>query len=265
MAASFLITLREVIEASLIVATIVGILVKLHHTRGMKVVWFATLSAFAATVALLVFGSVGGLKIQEFSSGRLKQRIEGSLMVISSVCITWAVCFLHTYFSRYKVHLLQNVKRTVEQESPRGLFALVFTAVFREGFEIVLFLTTSYLLSQPTAIVSGFGLGLVAGLLVSFAFFSATIKLPVYWAFRTSSLLLILFAAGLLARAAHEFGEIHMLPDIGRVTLIFLPDETTFIGNITRAVFGVTRHMDLLQLSLFLTYVWAMHWWVFVR
>lgn len=262
---SFLITFREVIEASLIVATILGILVKLRHIKSIRVVWLATLAAFAASLGFLLFGSLVGIKVQELYTGRTEELIEGILMVTSAVFITWAVFFLHTYFGKYKVRLLQKVKHTVEQENPKGLFALVFTAVFREGFEIVLFLTTIYFSSQPAPILGGFGLGLIAGLLVSFAFFSATLKMPVYWAFRTSSLLLILFAAGLLARGAHEFAQAGMLPEMGKVTLAFLPDKTTFVGDITKAVFGVTRYMDLIQLSLYLTYIWIMHWWVFVR
>lgn len=262
---SLLITFREVIEAALIVATILGILIKLRYTKSLTVVWFATLAAIIVSVVLLVSASLFGIKIQEFYVGSTQKIIEGTLMAISSVFITWAVFFLHTYFGRYKLRFLQKIKHTVEKENPKGLFALVFTAVFREGFEIVLFLTTIYFSSAPAPILGGFGLGLAAGLFVSFAFFSATLHLPVYWAFRTSSLLLILFAAGLLARGAHEFAEVGLLPEIGRVTLAFLPDKATFTSDITKAVFGLTKHMDLIQLSLYLTYVWIMHWWVFVK
>lgn len=262
---SFLITLREVIEASLIVATILGILVKLNRTKEIRTVWFATAGAGLVSIALLVLGSILGVKIQHLYSGKTEEFIEGLLMIISAGFITWAVFFLHNYFAQYKLGLLQKVRSVVEKKERGGLFALVFTAVFREGFEIVLFLTTIYFSSQPIQILGGFSLGLSAGLLVSFAFFSATLRLPVYWAFRFSSILLILFAAGLLSRGAHEFAEAGILPEIGLITLAFLPDKTTFIGDMTKAIFGLTRHMDLIQTSLYLTYVWAMHWWVFVR
>lgn len=261
MVPSFLITLREVIEASLIVATILGILVKLKRKKEIKTVWLATVTASLTSIALLILAAFFGVTIQKIYS----EFTEGVLMIISAFFITWAVFFLHKYFAHYKVQLLQKIKHTVERESPKALFVLVFTAVFREGFEIVLFLTTIYFSSQPAPIIGGFSLGLAAGLLVSLAFFTATVRLPVYWAFRFSSLMLILFAAGLLSRGAHEFAEAGILPEIGRVTLAFLPDKTTFIGSMTKAIFGLTRSMDLLQTSLYLTYVWLMHWWVFVR
>lgn len=265
---SFLITFREVIEASLIVATILGILVKLNHTKEIRTVWVATIAAAMVSVLLLGLGSLFGIKIQEVYTGRTEEFIEGILMIVSACFITWAVFFLHTYFGRYKMHLLKKVKNTVEHANPKGLFVLVFTAVFREGFEIVLFLTTIYFSSKPAPILSGFGVGLVAGLIVSFAFFSATLKMPVYWAFRFSSILLMLFAAGLLARGVHEFMEagIFIYPSyLPHLTLWFIPTSDSFVSEMVKSIFGIRRTMDFLQLSLYLSYLWLMHWWVFLR
>src|SRR3989344_1761125 len=193
---SFLITFREVIEASLIVATIFGILVKLNQKRSIKTVWFAAGAATFVSIALLSLGSLFGLKVQELYTGKTEELIEGILMVTSAIFITWAVFFLHKYFAQYKTKLLQKIKATVEQEEQKGLFILVFTAVFREGFEIVLFLSTIYFSSDPQSIFTGFAGGVVAGLLISFGLFTATLKLPVFYAFRVTSILLIFFAAG---------------------------------------------------------------------
>ncbi|PIV71264.1 hypothetical protein COW57_00440, partial [Candidatus Roizmanbacteria bacterium CG17_big_fil_post_rev_8_21_14_2_50_39_7] len=49
----------------------------------------------------------------------------------------------------------QKVRKSIEEQEQRGLFVLVFTAVFREGFEIVLFLSTIYLSSNPQRIFIG--------------------------------------------------------------------------------------------------------------
>lgn len=262
---SFLITIREVIEASLIVATVLGILVKLDRREEIKTVWLGAGGAAFVSAVLLALGSLLGIKVQELYAGRIEEITEGTLMAVSALFITWAVFFLHTYFAQYKVRLLKKVKTVVEQRKKHGLFFLVFTAVLREGSEIVLFLTTIYFSSQPAPILSGFMLGLAGGLVVSFAFFWGTVKLPVYWAFRFSSIMLILFAAGLLARGAQEFIDAGFLPEIGGITLGFLPQASTFVGEMTNTVFGLTRAMDLLPLSLYTIYIWVMHWWVFVR
>src|SRR3990167_6180735 len=262
---AFLITFREVIEATLIVATILGILVRLNQTKGIKTVWYATGTAALLSLILLVLGSVLGLKVQEIYSGKTEEFIEGILMITSALFITWAVFFLHKYFAQYKTRLLQKIKATVEKEEQKGLFILVFTAVFREGFEIVLFLSTIYFSSNPQNIFTGFLGGAVGALLVSFGLFTATLRLPVFYAFRATSILLILFAAGLLARGVHEFAEVGLLPEIGRMTFAFIPPKETFTGDMIKAIFGITQKMDLIQLSLYAGYTALMSWYVFFR
>lgn len=205
---SFLITLREVIEAALIVATIIGILTKLGQHKEIRTVWLATLLATLASVTLLLVGSMFGLQVQELYKQK-EPFIEGALMIVSAVFITWAVFFLHTYFGTYKAHLLSTLRSTIEE---RGFFALVFTAVFREGIEISLFLSTIYFSSNPQQILGGFFFGFAGALLISFGLFSATIRMPIFYAFRVTSLLLILFAANMLARGVGEFASIKILP-----------------------------------------------------
>ncbi len=262
---AFLITVREVIEASLIVATILGILVKLHQGKGVRTVWMATGAALAASILILLAGSVFGIRIQELYTGKVEELIEGIFMIISAIFITWAVFFLHTYFANYKVHLLKKIKETVESQEEKGLFILTFTAVFREGFEIVLFLSTIFLSSNPQDIFTGFAGGIVVGLLLSLALFSATLRLPVFYAFRTTSILLILFAAGLIARGVHEFAEAGVIPELQMITFPFLPEKGSFPAEIMKAIFGITPQMDWLQISCYLLYAGGMFWYVFLR
>ncbi|OGG07020.1 hypothetical protein A3D05_02165 [Candidatus Gottesmanbacteria bacterium RIFCSPHIGHO2_02_FULL_40_24] len=255
---AFLITFREVIEASLIVATILGILVKLNQKKGIKTVWSATGAATGVSILLLGLGSVLGIRIQKIYSGKTEELIEGVLMVISAIFITWAVFFLHNYFGKYKTRLLSKIKSSIENKEQKGLFILTFTAVFREGFEIVLFLSTIYFTSDPERIFVGFLAGSAGALLVSFGLFAVTLRLPVYYAFKISSLLLILFAGGLLARGIHEFSEFGLLPEIYKITFTFIPEKATFSGEMIKAVFGITQKMDLIQLSIYGVYVLLM-------
>ena len=262
---SFLITFREVIEAALIVATILGILTKLGRKKEIKTVWLATAAAAAVSVLLLLAGSIAGIKIQEIYSGPTEEFIEGILMLVSAVFITWAVFFLHNYFGRYKTRLLAKLKKTVELQEQRGLFVLAFTAVFREGFEIVLFLSTIYFSSNPAAILGGFAMGATLALFVCFGLFAATLRMPVFYAFRVTSALLILFAAGLLAHGAHEFVEAGVLRATPNAYLPFLPEKSTFAGSTIQAIFGLTRKMEILSLILYSSYASLMLWWVFIR
>lgn len=262
---SLLITFREVLEASLIVATILGILTRIGQTKETKTVWLATACAGILSIVLLLAGSIMGLKIQELYSGITEKLIEGLLMTISAIFITWAVFFLHNYFGRYKTILLSTLKEKVKLQEQRGLFILVFTAVFREGFEIVLFLSTIYFSSNPTHILSGFVIGATTALMICFGLFTATIRMPVHFAFKMTSGLLILFAAGLLAHGMHEFTEAGVLFSTPNIYLPFLPEKTTLIGSMIQSIFGVTRKMELLSLASHLSYTAVMVWWVFFK
>lgn len=262
---SLLITFREVIEASLIVATILGILSKIGQKNEIRTVWFATICAGVLSIVLLLAGSVMGIKIQELYTGITEKLIEGILMTISAIFITWAVFFLHNYFGRYKTILLSTLKEKVELQEQRGLFFLVFTAVFREGFEIVLFLSTIYFSSNPALILSGFAIGATAALMICFGLFTATIRMPIYYAFKMTSVLLILFAAGLLAHGMHEFTEAGVILSTPNIYIPFLPEKATLLGGVIQSIFGITRKMELLSLTSHLSYTAIMVWWVFFR
>lgn len=223
---TLLITLREVVEASLIVATILGMLVKLNQRERMKTVWVAAISALFISFLLVFGGSLVGLNIQKLYTGN----VEGVLFILSACFITWAVFFLHNQFGHKKVHFLQTMKDSLER---RGLFILTFTAVLREGIEVALFLSTIYLTSTPAAIVTGFAGGAAIGIIISFAFFTASIRMPVFWAFRGTSLLLIIFAGGLLAQGIGEFrlNTVQTLPTIVGLTYIFLMHRWVFVHS----------------------------------
>lgn len=261
---AFLITLREVIEASLIVATILAVLVKLKQVNGVRTVGKAVTAATAASVLLFAGGTFLGIQVQEVYK-KNEEYIEGVLMITSAFFITWAVFFLHTYFSSFKVHLLHKIKKSIESQEQKGLFILVFVAVFREGFEIVLFLASIYISANPQEIATGCVMGLIGGLLISLTLFKTTLQIPVQSAFKTTSVLLILFAAGLLARGVHEFAEVGLLPEIGKMTFTFIPQKGVFVADMLKAIFGITQKMDFIQLSVYGLYVVGMCWYVFGR
>lgn len=262
---AFIITLREVVEATLIVATILGVLYKLNRKQDTRTVWLATISATVFSFLIIFLASVFGFKIQEFYSGAKEELIEGVLMITSAVFITWAVFFLHNHFATNKVKFLDKVKNTTSKNESKGLFILVFTAIFREGFEIALFLTTIYFSTDPVNIFSGFFFGIIAGIAVSLLFFNATIKMPIYYAFRATSILLILFAAGLLARGVHEFAEIGVIPEIGEIMFSFLPAKGTYSFDVVKSIFGITNKMDYLQVFFYTAYISVMSWFVFFK
>lgn len=262
---SLLITFREVLEASLIVATILGILTKIGQKKEIRTVWIATLAAALLSISILSITSSIGFNIAHIYTGRIEETVEGALLMLSAIFITWAVFFLHTHFGKNKTHYLSTLKETIEQQETWGLFLLVFTAVFREGFEIVLFLSTIFFSSSPQQILGGFGIGFGLALALSLGLFNATIRLPVFYAFRATSALLILFAGGMLARGIHEFTEVGIIPEFMKITVGLIPQQASLITDSIKGIFGLTRTMDILQITCYLGYIAIMSWWVFFK
>jgi high-affinity iron transporter len=263
---AFLITFREILEASLIVATIVGILKKLGFSSSIRVVWLASGTAVLCSVILLSAGSLAGLEIHELFE-KNEALFEGIVMIISALFITWAVFFLHKTFAHQKLALLQKVRSTLQTNEKKGIFLLVFTAVFREGLEIVLFLSTIFFSSQPLSIGTGVLLGTFAACLIAYLLFTATIRLPVYQTFRVTSVLLIFFAAGLLSQGFHELTEAGVIKDFfsfPTFTLFFLPKESSQAGSIIRGLFGISRSMASIELLLWSAYAFIM-WNIVLR
>ncbi len=262
---SLLITFREVLEASLIVATILGILTKIGQKAEIRTVWFATVAAGIISILILFASSVIGFNIATIYTGHIEASVEGVLLMVSAIFITWAVFFLHTHFGKQKTQYLSSLKQTIENQEQKGLFILVFTAVFREGFEIILFLSTMYFSSSPSQIFSGISVGLFSALLLSYGLFKTTIRMPVFHAFRITSILLITFGAGMLVRGIHELSEIGFIPEFANITLSLIPQHSSFFSDILKGVFGITRTMDILQITCYILYTGFMTWWVFLR
>lgn len=262
---SLLITFREVLEASLIVATILGILTKIGQKSEIKTVWTATIAAGLVSIGILLTSSLIGFNIANMYTGRVEESVEGALLIISAMFITWAVFFLHTHFGKHKTQYLSTLKATIENQEQKGLFVLVFTAVFREGFEIVLFLSTVYFSSSPVHILSGVVTGSLIAILLSYGLFKTTIRLPVYKAFKITSALLILFGAGMLTRGMHELSEFGFIPEFLKITIGVIPHQASLITDVLKSIFGLTRTMDILQLTLYISYITIMSWWVFFR
>ena len=86
---TLLITLREVIEASLIVATILGILVKLHQPKSIRTVWWGTTCALAISFLLVFGGAKIGVNIQNLYQATYEPLIESVMFITSAFFVTY--------------------------------------------------------------------------------------------------------------------------------------------------------------------------------
>ena len=201
MTTSFLITLREGFEASLIVAILLAYLSKTNRKEDARFVWWGTATAVVACVVVGtgIYLAVDGL------NGKVEMATEGTIALAAAVVLTQMIFWMR----KNSQHLSVELRAKVDTSAKTALFTIAFIAVVREGLETVLFLlsaeTTS---SSGSSVVFGGLLGLVAAVALGLAIFAGGRKIDLKLFFTVTAVLLIMFAAGLAGKAVHEYREL---------------------------------------------------------
>ena len=204
MAAAFLITLREGLEISLVLAVIAAYLVKTDRKEFLRYMW---IGAAAAAVVSVVTGLVFKQVVGEFE-GKWEQAIEGVLALFAAAVLTWMIFWMRKNARGHSEQLRNKVDAAIAQ-SPGSLAVISFVAVAREGFETVLFLLGAETGSSSGAsVVIGGLMGLPVAAVLGFALYSGSFQMDLRRFFELTGMLLILFAAGLFAKGLHELREL---------------------------------------------------------
>lgn len=246
---SFLLSLREGIEAALIIGIVLGVLKKTHRQDRARTVW----AGVAVAVAVSVLGAVGLHRIGAQFEGAAEQAFEGLTMLLAAGVLTWMIFWMRSQGRNIQSGLEADVKSALSRGQEWALFSLAFVAVVREGLELALFLTAANLTASGAAGNApllgwlGGALGLIAAAIVGWLLFDTTVKLNLRRFFQLSSALLILFAAGLVGHAIHEFNELGWIaPIVEHIYDIdaILP-ESSVAGQFMKALFGYNANPSL--------------------
>jgi high-affinity iron transporter len=255
MLGTLLITLREGVEASLIVGIILAYLKKTGNRRGSRPVWAGTATAVVASIAVgaAVFFTAGQL------TGPAEQLFEGSTTLLAAGILTWMVFWMRSRAYHMRAEL-QAKADAVGANSSVGLFLLAFTTVVREGIETALFLFAgSGATGNAVLPVAGGLLGLGAAALLGYAAYRGASWLNLRTFFAITGFFLILFAAGLLIHSLHEFEEAGIIPALVEHvwdTGAALPEESV-IGAVLASLFGYTASPSLVQIVAYGAYLAA--------
>jgi len=152
---SYLLSLREGIEAALIVGIVLGALRQMRRTDLSSAVWIGVLSASMLSVLAGVLLTVLGLSFE----GRSEQLFEGVAMLLAAGVLTWMIFWMSRQARNIKGELESGVHKAAFEGGRRGLFALAFLAVLREGIELALFLVASVFASDVQQTLIGAFLG----------------------------------------------------------------------------------------------------------
>lgn len=253
MTAALLITLREGLEAVLIVGIVLSLLYRLEAKDRAPSVW----AGAAAAVLVSVTAGIALMSVGWRLEDRAEGIFEGSVMWTAAVLLTWMIFWMQRQSSTLQRRLEEETRIAVSGTGKWGLFGLAFLAVVREGIETVLFLTAAALQANSWQVIFGgvVGLGIAIGL--GWLMFVAGRRINVRLFFRITSILLLLVAAGLLAHGVHEFQEAGFLPvfiehlwDINPIL-----DEDGPLGSFLKALFGYNGNPSLLETMVYTVYL----------
>lgn len=252
MLASFLLSLREGIEAALILSIVLGALRKLNRRDMSPAVWYGTFSAVLVSLITGVLLTTFGLSLE----GAAEQIFEGIAMLLAASVLTWMIFWMNRQARFIKGELEANVNRATSTGGTHALFSLAFLAVAREGIELALFLTAATFATDPQSTIFGALLGLGAAVLLGWGLFASTVRLNLRRFFQVTGFLLILFAAGLVAYGVHEFNEVGWIPTIIEHVWDVNPilDENSTAGLMLKALFGYNGNPSLTEVLAYVAY-----------
>ncbi|MEX0984414.1 MAG: iron uptake transporter permease EfeU [Actinomycetota bacterium] len=257
MGATFVIALREGIEAALIVSIVLAYLQQMHAGDHTHLVWWG------AGSAIVVSAIVGGIIFAvgaEFE-GTAEQLFEGLVTLTAVGVLTWMIFWMRRQGARIKSDLQHKVDAALVAGGG-ALAILAFVAVLREGIETALFLFAAAkgtavgaggVGSQLVGAVLGLGLAVVLGALL----YRGGIKMNLRSFFRVTGMLLVVVAAGLFAFSLHELQEAGWLPFLTATAFdvsTTLPDDTG-IGAVLRGLLGYNADPTWLEIVAWLAYL----------
>jgi high-affinity iron transporter len=201
MGSSFLITLREGLEASLILAILLTYLKKTNRWVDARFVWQGTAAAVAVCLVagLAIFLALDGM------AGKLEYAVEGFIALFAMAVLTHMIFWMRSHART----LGQELREKVDRAEASAVALIAFAAVSREGLETVLFLLSAETESASgSQVVVGGLLGLVFAVVIGFAVYRSGNRLNLRTFFNVTAVLLLLFAAGLAGKAVHELREL---------------------------------------------------------
>ncbi len=248
---SYLLSLREGIEAALIVGILLGAVRQMKRTDLVPVIWLGTLSAGVLSILAAVLLTSLGLEMKDPGEAIF----EGFTMLIAAGLLTWMIFWM----SRQARFLKASLEAEVHHASKlgqRAIFFVAFVAVMREGIELALFLTASVFISNSLQTMIGAFLGLGTAILLGWTIFASTVRLDLRRFFQITGVLLVLFAAGLFAHGVHEFTEVGWIPAIIEhvwdLTSIISKEST--LGQLLAALFGYNPSPSLSEIIAYVAY-----------
>ncbi|BAY94375.1 MULTISPECIES: FTR1 family iron permease [unclassified Tolypothrix] len=280
---TFVITLREGVEAALVVGIVLALLKKAKQSRLNSWVYAGVgvgvvLSALIGVIFTWLIQILGAINPQYTSV--VEPIMEGTFSVLAIVMLSWMLIWMTKQARFMKATVEGAVTEALTQNSNAGwgVFTLILVAVIREGFETVLFIAANF--QQGFMPALGALGGLLSAVVIGVLLFKWGVKINIRQFFQVMGVLLVLIVAGLVVSALKHFDDgianlalssrateslcfyyerftkIHscILGPMVLNTSKILPDEQ-FPGIILKSLFGYRDNLYLVQAVGYLTFL----------
>lgn len=223
MLSTFIIALREGLEAALIVGILVAYIVRTDRRHFLKPLWTGVGAALAATFTLGAFLSYTSAEL----TPRGEELFAGITSFIAVGLVTWMVFWMKRTARTLRNELHGKVD-TALTGGPISLALVAFFAVAREGLETALFVYTNFkTVGAASTATVGLVLGLTLAVVLGYLIYNRSVKLNLSKFFTVTGVALVIVAAGVLSYGIHEFQELGWIPGVDD----FLWDVTPWIAK----------------------------------
>ncbi|GAA1507295.1 FTR1 family protein [Sphaerisporangium rubeum] len=253
MFASYLIGLREGLEATLVVSILVAFLVKSDRRDRLPLVW----TGVAAALVL----SVGFGALLTYTAAQLESRQQELFDAVASLAATVFVTFMIFWMRATARRLSGDLKAKLSDAIKLGSFAVVvmaFLAVAREGLETaLLFFAAAQGATTSAAPLTGILLGLASSVALGWALYASAVRVNLTKFFTWTGLLLILVAAGIFKYGVHDLFEAGVITVLTSpafdLTGVLPPD--TWYSTLLSGMFNFTAQPTILEMVAWVAYL----------
>jgi High-affinity Fe2+/Pb2+ permease len=250
--ASYLIGLREGLEATLVVSILVAFLVKSDRKDRLPLVWGGVTAALALSIgfgALLTF-TAAHLEFEQ------QETFEAVASLLATVFVTWMIFWMRGAARRMSGELRAKLGEAL-QIGPFAVVVVAFLTVAREGLETaLLFFASAQGAATTVSPLIGISLGVITAIVLGVGLYASAVRINLTKFFTWTGLLLILVAAGILKYGVHDLQEAGILPglDIQAFDISGALPPDAWYASLLGGMFNITAQPSVLEMIAWVGY-----------
>jgi high-affinity iron transporter len=254
MLAALIIFLREGVEASMIIAILLAYLNRIGQREHFR-------DVFVGVGAALLLAAGGGVAayetIRSYDGSRVQTIFETATYLVAATVLTYMTFWMRKHARSLSKELRARAEAALDGRARWGLGLLAFQAVGREGLETVVFTLAIVFSTSVVSALSGAVIGLAGSLVIALVIYRLGHRLNLARFFTVIGVLLMVFAAGLLADSVENLQQLGWLPvlDAPMWHSARLLSENSAVGDVLHSFFGYSDAPTPLQLLIYVGYL----------